>query len=78
MYAEQSLVPVNNIIGAFKSISTVEYIRGVKEKDWKPFNKKVWQRNYWERVIRSQAEYENDIGYIHTNPTRWKSDFFVQ
>lgn len=29
---------------AFKSITTVEYIRGVKTMDWKRFDGKLWQR----------------------------------
>lgn len=35
---------------------------------------RVWQRNYWERVIRSEAELERIRMYIQENPLRWKHD----
>ena len=34
--------------------------------------KNLWQKNYYERVIRDQKEYENIIKYIHNNPYRDK------
>jgi hypothetical protein len=35
---------IGDIMDAFKSITTVEYIRGVKNSGWKPFDGKLWQR----------------------------------
>lgn len=35
---------------------------------------KIWQRNYFERIIWSQRAYENITSYIINNPKRWKSD----
>ena len=39
---------------AFKSITTVEYIRGVKTWGWQTFAGKLWQRNYYEHIIRNE------------------------
>jgi hypothetical protein len=44
---------VGDIIGAFKSITSNEYIRGVKNNNWQRFEAKLWQRNYWEHIIRN-------------------------
>jgi len=33
----------------------------------------IWQRSYYERVIRDQAELNNVRRYIETNPDRWNS-----
>ena len=44
---------VGDMVGAFQSIVTVKYIRGVKEQGWRRFNKKLWHRNYWEHIIRT-------------------------
>jgi len=53
--AGTSLAPtrptLGDIIGAFKSITTHEYIQGVKESGWPPFDQKLWQRNYACRVL---------------------------
>ena len=58
----------------FKTMSTNEYIRGVKAFNWKRFDRKLWQVNYWEHIIREQQSYENISGYIVNNPAKWKDD----
>jgi REP element-mobilizing transposase RayT len=47
--------PLSQMIQWFKTMTTNEYIRGVKNLGWKPFSGKVWQRDYYEHIIRSQA-----------------------
>jgi len=34
----------------------------------------VWQRNYYEHVIRGEEEWNRIREYIHTNPARWALD----
>ena len=67
---------VGDIIGAFQSIVTVEYIRGVKQSGWQSFNGKLWQRNYWEHIIRNEQSYERISQYIINNPKNWNGDKF--
>lgn len=62
------------IVGAFKSITTGEYARGVHNLGWPPFPGRLWQRNYYERVVRSEAELEAIRAYIARNPARWLHD----
>ena len=62
----------------FTTMSTNEYIRGVKTLGWQRFDKKLCHRNYWEHIIRTQQSYQNISGYIMDNPTRWKDDKFYQ
>lgn len=35
---------------------------------------KLWQRNYYDHVIRNQHSYDYIANYIFTNPQRWKYD----
>jgi putative transposase len=35
---------------------------------------RFWQRNYWEHVIRNEAEMQRIREYIRTNPARWSDD----
>lgn len=65
---------VGHMLGAFQSIVSVEYIRGVKNLGWEPFNGKLWQRNYWEHIIRNKQSYENITQYIKNNPVNWGID----
>lgn len=68
---EEETVDIRAVIQWFKTMTTNEYIQGVKQKCWHPFLRKLWQRSYWERVIRNPHEYDMIINYIATNPQRW-------
>ncbi len=71
----RSAVPtLGAIVGAWKSITTVEYIRGVRQFDWDPFRRTLWQRNYWEHIVRDEPELSRIRGYIFGNPTNWEVD----
>lgn len=34
----------------------------------------VWQRNYWEHIIRSEKELNSIRCYIEDNPANWRTD----
>ncbi|MDD6552274.1 MAG: transposase [Prevotellaceae bacterium] len=65
---------LSEIMDAFKSITTVEYIRGVRKNDLTPFNGQLWQRNYYEHIIRNRRSMEFITAYIYNNPLRWAAD----
>lgn len=65
---------VGEMVGAFESITTVEYIRGVKTNNWQTFYKKLWQRNYHEHIIRDEQSYIKISEYIINNPANWDND----
>jgi REP element-mobilizing transposase RayT len=64
------------VIGWFKTMTTNEYIRGVKQLGWRKFNKRFWQRNYFEIIIRSEKSYQRITQYIKNNPIKWGQDNF--
>lgn len=65
---------VGDIIGAFKSITTHEYIIGVKRSGWSPFDRRIWQRNFYEHIIRNDADLQRVREYIQYNPLKWNLD----
>ena len=67
-------VTLGDIIGAFKSLTTHEYIMGVKNNDWTPFEKRLWQRNYYEYIIRNEYYLNRIRQYILNNPKNWNDD----
>jgi putative transposase len=69
---------VGDIVGAFKSIVTDEYINGVKNNGWTSFNGKLWQRNYYEHIIRDEISYHRISEYIENNPAKWQKDKFLK
>ena len=38
----------------------------------------IWQRNYFERVIRNERELATIRAYIENNPTQWDTDKYNQ
>ena len=38
------------------------------------YNEILWQRNYYEHVIRNEKEYWQICEYIESNPLKWKFD----
>lgn len=52
-------------------------IRGVKNNNWQTFDKRMWQRNYWEHIIRYELSYLSISDYIKKNPTNRAKDIFV-
>jgi putative transposase len=65
---------LGKIIGAFKSIVTNHYINGVKNKNWKPFDRRLWQRNYYEIILRDDSALQKIQQYIQNNPFTWQTD----
>ena len=59
------------IIRAFKSAVT----KRTNELYSSP-NQKLWQRNYWEYIIRNDNAYQRIVNYIINNPANWKNDKF--
>jgi putative transposase len=72
--ATRAAPTLGDLVGAFKSIAAVEYIRGVKTKAWPQFRHRLWQRNYYEHVIRNEADLNRVRRYIDENPVRWVFD----
>ncbi len=66
--------PLPTIMQWFKTMTTNEYIRGVKQHDWPPFPGKLWQRNYYDRIIRDDDELNRIREYIIYNPKKWEED----
>ncbi len=66
--------PLPEIVQWFKTMTTNEYIRRVKADGWPPFPGRLWQRNYYERIIRDEDEMNRTRQYIVDNPAKWADD----
>ncbi|HMB15480.1 MAG TPA: transposase [Pelovirga sp.] len=60
---------IGAMVGAFKSAVT-KHINHQRNNPGAP----VWQRNYYERVIRDEAELHAVRQYINDNPIKWAED----
>jgi len=66
--------PLHRMIQWFKTMTTNEYIRNVKLNEWDEFDSKLWQRNYYEHIIRNEDSYHRISDYIRNNPAQWQED----
>ena len=69
---------ISDIICSFKSRTTNDIIRIVKQGNINHFGTKIWQRNYYEHVIRNEKEYYKIVEYIRNNPLKWKEDRYYE
>ena len=61
--------PLGRIIGAFKTVST-KRINLHRRTPSKP----IWQRNYFEHIVRNDKELTDIREYIVNNPIQWELD----
>jgi len=76
LLGEHTGSPLRAILQWFKTMSSNEYIHGVKKLGWRPFYGKLWQRNYYEHIIRDEKSYNAIVNYIKNNPANWENDNF--
>jgi len=67
-------VSLPDVVHRFKSLTTARYRRGVLQDRWPPFSGRLWQRNYYEHVIRNEEELNTIRQYVADNPARWADD----
>ena len=65
---------LGDVVREFKSLTTVAYGKGVRGLGWERFEKRLWQRNYYERVMRNGSELRAVREYIVNNPRNWELD----
>ena len=85
---DESIVMPNHLHGIIVLESSMDYkksiseiIRGFKTFSAKAINKErglrgvpVWQRNYYDRIIRNELELDRVRQYIINNPCNWDAD----
>jgi putative transposase len=60
---------LGDVVRAFKSTSAIEVNRQLSRS-----GQPLWQRNYFEHIIRDEDELNRVRRYIDENPLRWSMD----
>jgi REP element-mobilizing transposase RayT len=71
---DQSILTLPELIKRFKSMTTVRYIHGVRQKSWMPFDRQLWQNSFYDHIIRNERAFDFIRSYIFHNPERWYYD----
>ena len=58
--------PLQDIIARFKSFTTTQY------------GKTLWQRSFYDHIIRNETDYYTHFEYIQNNPAKWAEDELYQ
>lgn len=53
----------------YKTIGNM--IRGIKSSTSAKLGYSIWQRNYYEHIIRNEKEYYKILEYMEYNPLKW-------
>ncbi|HHT9139412.1 MAG TPA: transposase, partial [Candidatus Tripitaka californicus] len=61
--------PLGRLIGAFKTVSTKRF-NEIRNASRIP----IWQRNYYEHIIRNEDKLNRIREYIINNPLQWQFD----
>jgi REP element-mobilizing transposase RayT len=65
---------LSDVVHRFKTLTTRRYTDGVKQCGWPAYPGRVWQRNYYEHIIRDEDNLNRIRRYIIDNPARWTAD----
>lgn len=67
---------ISDIVGAYKSLVFKSCLDIYKSND--ELMGKLWQRNYYEHIIRNEQSYQRISEYIINNPAKWSEDKFYK
>lgn len=65
-------VPAGSLSAIVRSFKSEVTARGRRELQWQG---RIWQPNYYDRVLRNSREFADATEYIVTNPMKWQLDF---
>lgn len=54
-------------IGLSKALPQTEYLSGVRNRGGE---RGIWQRRFWEHLIRDEADFRAHMDYVHINPVK--------
>jgi putative transposase len=69
---------VGDIVGAYKSLVANDCLETFKQNHPGKIMGKLWQRNYYEHIIRDEQSYQRISDYIINNPKNWNNDKFFE
>lgn len=60
-----------DIVRWLKACVLADFTKGVKESGWQPYDGRLWQRGYYDHIIRGDRDLQTIREYIGANPATW-------
>jgi REP element-mobilizing transposase RayT len=67
---EAGTVSLSRVVQTVKSMTTTAYAHGVRDAQWPKCHGILWQRGYYDHVIRDDEDLNRIRAYIEQNPMR--------
>lgn len=65
---------LGDVVRRFKTMTTKRYGDGVRQRGWPAYEGRLWQRNYYEHIVRNERALVAIREYIRNNPAQWAVD----
>jgi REP element-mobilizing transposase RayT len=65
---------LSDVVHRFKSLTTARFRHAAAKSAWPGFCGRLWQRNYYEHIVRDDDELNRIRQYIVVNPLMWEMD----
>jgi len=65
---------LSDVVKRFKSLTTARFRHAATKSAWPGFCGRLWQRNYYEHIVRDDDEWNRIRRYIGDNPLMWELD----
>ncbi len=62
---------LGELVSRFKTLSARRYRLRARSGEWREAPHPLWQRNYYEHILRDEAALDEIRAYIEDNPRRW-------
>ncbi len=65
---------LDNLVQGFKGMTSAHYAEEVHAGRWGPFDGRLWQPNFYDHIVRDEADLTRCRRYIMANPLNWATD----
>lgn len=67
----ESTASIPDLVRSFKMRVMKSWLAGLSTRGWEPYDEHLWQRSYFDTLIRNDVHLETTREYILANPDRW-------
>ncbi len=72
----RSFPTISALMQGFKSVTTTAYIQNVQAGHYPPFEKRIWQKSFYDHIVRDEEDFLQIWAYITYNALKWQQDKF--
>jgi REP element-mobilizing transposase RayT len=69
---EATRATVGDVVRSFKSTVLAAWRKGIETEGWPPYDGRLWQPYFHDRIVRNDRHLEQARAYIEGNPGRWQ------